>query len=73
MTPDTAELLNKIRREIADLQGHLSNFEEADTKILNAADEDVTHVFVAQLQKQIATLEALVEKYDPEGFTTIVR
>lgn len=72
MTPDKVELLNRCRREIAELQRHVADFHESGTHILNSRGVNITDIFVAKLNRQISDLETLVEKHDPDGFTTLL-
>lgn len=71
MTPDKAELLHRLRREITDRQRSLDGFEERGMRLLNDRNEDVSPVFVEQLRAKIDEMQALVEKHDPDGFTVL--
>lgn len=71
MTPDKAELLNHHRRQIAAMQRQLATIDEGVFTV-HSNGEDITAEAREDLVRRIGVLEALVEKYDPEGFTRLV-
>jgi hypothetical protein len=71
MSPAQAELLNRYRRLIADMQRDLDGFQECGMS-MHCNGEDITEQQMATMQERIDNLRALVEKHDPEGVTTIV-
>jgi gamma-glutamyl phosphate reductase len=70
MTPDKAELINRLRRQIADIQDDIGAFQEKDWELLQRG-EDITAIYVQRLTLRARRLEELVEKHDPEGFTVL--
>lgn len=71
MTPAQAELLNRFRRLIADLQRDMDGFQECGMS-MHCNGADITEQQMQTMQERIDDLSALVEKHDPEGLTTIV-
>lgn len=70
MTPAMAELLNRYRRLIADMQRQLEMFDEGGMTT-HTNGKDTTAESRERVCAQIESLQALVEKHDPEGFTVL--
>jgi hypothetical protein len=73
MTPNEAALLRQLRLDIKDRQEQLEAFSEGSVILTNDRGEDIAPAMVAELQRQIARLEEVVAKHDPEGFTVLTR
>jgi hypothetical protein len=70
MTPAQAELLNRFRRTITDMQRQLEAMDDGRFTI-RSNGEDITAQEREALCGRIQELEGLVEKHDPDGFTVL--
>ena len=70
MTPAQAELLHHHRRHVAALREHIELLETGAVRFLRG-NVDATADAIARAAAHLETLEALIDRHDPDGDTVL--